>query len=398
MKKQEKVRALSYTMAVSYAFLSVLGAFFVSIVVSDIPSFGVLLISFIFFVALVYYHEISFKTSSSPLEDTENVTAYDQFKLSAKIRELQDLKPFLRPEDLEKMSPDQMMQYLDSEINFLRTLYTEMEKYKEVSVSKKSFYEQPVEPELLKINKTELVESIKEALQAERIDILIQPIVKLPHRKPLYFECFSRIREKDDSILNPDNFLHLAKDESLISILDNTVLYRCIQMIRAAWKRGSDIKFFCNLSVKSLQNEKFNQSLIEFLKANPGVKQSLVLEFDGLDRGEDYAAVLPMFETLFNLGCVFSLDQIHDIETLDVLELQKCGFKYLKINSKTILEIVNTEKDEQRIIDLKRKADKKGVNLIVTHVEEEEELLQLLDFGFEHGQGYLFGKPQLNPF
>jgi cyclic-di-GMP phosphodiesterase TipF (flagellum assembly factor) len=36
------------------------------------------------------------------------------------------------------------------------------------------------------------------------------------------------------------------------------------------------------------------------------------------------------------------------------------------------------------------------MDVIVTKVEEEKDLLEILDYQFDYGQGYLFGKPRLN--
>lgn len=60
-----------------------------------------------------------------------------------------------------------------------------------------------------------LLSLIKEALQEDRIEMLLQPIVSLPQRKLRYFECFSRIRTSDNTIINPDDFLKIAEDHSL---------------------------------------------------------------------------------------------------------------------------------------------------------------------------------------
>jgi cyclic-di-GMP phosphodiesterase TipF (flagellum assembly factor) len=40
--------------------------------------------------------------------------------------------------------------------------------------------------------------------------------------------------------------------------------------------------------------------------------------------------------------------------------------------------------------------DKSGIDLIVTHIETEKELVELLDLGIDYGQGYLFSEPE-NP-
>jgi len=93
------------------------------------------------------------------------------------------------------------------------------------------------------LTRAQLLNIIEKALNSDRIEMLIQPIVSLPQRKARHFECFSRIREEDGTIYTPDHFLHLAEEENLIRLVDNAMLFRCIQMARASVKKNFDVNF-----------------------------------------------------------------------------------------------------------------------------------------------------------
>ena len=45
---------------------------------------------------------------------------------------------------------------------------------------------------------------------------------------------------------------------------------------------------------------------------------------------------------------------------------------------------------------LKRTMDLHGIDLIVEKLEEEQNLIELLDYRIDYGQGYLFGEPRLS--
>ena len=45
--------------------------------------------------------------------------------------------------------------------------------------------------------------------------------------------------------------------------------------------------------------------------------------------------------------------------------------------------------------DIKRIADRHGMDMIVEKIESEQQLLDLLDLRIDYGQGYLFGEPRL---
>ena len=40
--------------------------------------------------------------------------------------------------------------------------------------------------------------------------------------------------------------------------------------------------------------------------------------------------------------------------------------------------------------------ERAGIQLIVEKIEKEEQLVDLLDYGINYGQGYLFGTPRLS--
>ena len=55
--------------------------------------------------------------------------------------------------------------------------------------------------------------------------------------------------------------------------------------------------------------------------------------------------------------------------------------------------------DVQQSIDaaeIKKWLDRDGLDLIVEKIEDEKQLVELLDFGIDFGQGYLFGEPRLS--
>jgi cyclic-di-GMP phosphodiesterase TipF (flagellum assembly factor) len=46
--------------------------------------------------------------------------------------------------------------------------------------------------------------------------------------------------------------------------------------------------------------------------------------------------------------------------------------------------------------DIKKWLDRDGLDLIVEKIKNEKQLVELLDFGIDYGQGYLFGEPRLS--
>ena len=50
---------------------------------------------------------------------------------------------------------------------------------------------------------------VADALRANRVDLYLQPVVTLAERKPIGYECFTRIRDGDGRVCRPVNGFRL---------------------------------------------------------------------------------------------------------------------------------------------------------------------------------------------
>lgn len=251
------------------------------------------------------------------------------------------------------------------------------------------------EVEVQELSRERLLSIIKGALREDRIEMLLQPIVSLPQRKTRAFECYSRLRDEKGTIIIPDHYLGIAEEQDLIRIIDNTLLLRCVQLIRKAIKKRVSAPFFCNLSLATLRNKTFLEGFIEFIAQNKNITPVLVFEvdFDEIRQASD--ASLDALTKLVSEGCRFSVDHISNIEALDLKQLKAFNVKYLKLDISILLKALEKDPSGKSIETFKKQADKMMIDLIITKVEEEKELVEMLDFQFDFGQGFLFGKPRL---
>ncbi len=58
-----------------------------------------------------------------------------------------------------------------------------------------------------------LIETIREALTENRVDLYLQPVVSLPQRKTIFYESFSRLRDVSGRVLMPAEYLSVADAE-----------------------------------------------------------------------------------------------------------------------------------------------------------------------------------------
>lgn len=237
---------------------------------------------------------------------------------------------------------------------------------------------------------TELLETIRNALEHSRVDLYLQPIVSLPKRTLRFYEALSRLRTEDGAVIMPAQYIKLAAPAGLMPVIDNLLLSRSVQIVRRLTQKQRDIGIFCNISGDSLNDGAFFPRLLEFMHHNRDLAGQIEFEFaqEALQRSSaDGDANL---EYLASLGFALSLDQVDSVE-IDFARLKKLGFRHIKIRASVLTQV---EDNGRATVELMKRLERHGLELIAERVEDEGMARQLLDLGIDFAQGYLFGGPR----
>lgn len=236
---------------------------------------------------------------------------------------------------------------------------------------------------------SDILTIVQTALSENRVDLYVQPTVALPSRRPMYYECFSRVRGDHDEIIYPRQYLPVAESSGLVGTLDNLLLFRCIQLVRKLGPRRPDVRFFCNISSTSVSDGEFFPQFIDYMVANRDLASRLVFEF----AHDELKALDPeIHDRLFVLGrngYSFGLDQVNTLD-LDPEQLKSWHIHYVKVDANMILSAAQGD----RIRRLRSALKRQGISLIAAKVEDEAQVPELLDLDVGYAQGYLFGEPR----
>ncbi|RYG30793.1 MAG: EAL domain-containing protein, partial [Burkholderiales bacterium] len=113
-----------------------------------------------------------------------------------------------------------------------------------------------------------ILDAVKEALRENRVDLHLQAIVNLPQRRTCFYEGFTRLRRANGQVIMPAEFLGAAERANLLGVIDNMLLFRCVQIVRRLSERDRRIGVFCNISMASLEDEMFFPPFLEFMREN----------------------------------------------------------------------------------------------------------------------------------
>jgi cyclic-di-GMP phosphodiesterase TipF (flagellum assembly factor) len=238
-----------------------------------------------------------------------------------------------------------------------------------------------------------MLQDLRDAIEANRIDLYLQPVVTLPDRKLRYYDASTRIRTGEDDFMAPGDYLPLAEREHLMPRIDNVLLVKCVQLLRRVGQ-GSRLKgVFCNLSSQSLRDSDFFPELVEFMEENSALADSLTFQVSQravLDLGTDELAGL---KSLGKLGFVFSLDHVADLD-VDFAALRDHFFRYVKIEAKTLLHDLQEAGGSVPAADMTSFLDRFDLKLIAEKVDDEASLSRLMEYGVDLAEGDLFARPR----
>jgi cyclic-di-GMP phosphodiesterase TipF (flagellum assembly factor) len=241
--------------------------------------------------------------------------------------------------------------------------------------------------------KDELLETIRSSLEENRVDLYLQPIVSLPQRKLRYYEALSRLRAENGDVIMPAQYIAVAGQAGLMSVVDNLLLFRCVQIVRKLTAKSREIGIFCNISGETLADTEFFPQFLDYMRANRDLAGQIIFEFnqDAVMRcGAEGERNLTALATM---GFALSMDHIENL-SLDFLRLKAIGFRHLKIRSATMLRGMHNSGAAVAAEDFKKLLTRHGLNLIAERVEDEKTVVQLLDYAVDYAQGYLFGEPR----
>ena len=242
----------------------------------------------------------------------------------------------------------------------------------------------------------QVLDMVREALREGRVDLYLQPIVDLPQRRRRHYECFSRVRGPDGTMIGPDSYLALAEAYGLVAAIDNMLLFRGVQLVRRVQGRGgagAGTGIFVNISQHTLADKRFFAEFVAFMAQNRDLAPNLVFE---LAEAQARRLTEEQWKALAQLaahGFRFSMDQVVEPATLDPVALAQHSFRFIKVEARKMVEFASAggglafTRLRQGLLDSR-------IDLIVDKIESEQVLLEVLELDASYGQGYLFGEPK----
>lgn len=236
-------------------------------------------------------------------------------------------------------------------------------------------------------SKAVVEELLEQALRTESIEIFVQPILRLPARQPRYFELSPRLRARPGSYIAPSPTSPHRKE------IDRILLLRALELVKADPRpTARTAPFILSVPLDILKHGPFIRALLPFAAKNRDLAGRLLFALPYTEFAARRADLNTLIEGLARLGCGFVLDIAEEIpEKLALEPLMALKIKAVRAPA----SLYGKAFERPKLLRLKSRMEGNGIAFIFQGIESEHTLRELLEAAPHHGQGSLFGRPDL---
>jgi cyclic-di-GMP phosphodiesterase, flagellum assembly factor TipF len=231
---------------------------------------------------------------------------------------------------------------------------------------------------------------ITEAVAAERMEVLLEPIHALVEGRPRHFEISMRLLTADGAALEQHELSRALQGSGLMPRIDAARIARAARVAGRLGQRGRQGAVLTAMAGESLTD----QSFLDAAAGGPGGNMTLVLAFAQSEVRAFTPAHLQALSGLADLGFRFGLEAVTDLD-MDFAALQQMGFQFVELDAPVFLDGLPCDGARVPASDICRHLADYGLSLIVGRIEDDWLLARILGFGVLFGKGTLFGGPRL---
>ena len=208
-----------------------------------------------------------------------------------------------------------------------------------------------------------------------------------------HYEALVRFNGKFEE--SPYKYITFAEETGLITEFDIAMARKCIEWLRK--NRSDKVSIAVNISGMSVGNDQYSKDLHEMLDADTWLRNFLVFEITESARVADLNQANNFVQALRKKGFHVCLDDFGagaaSFQYLSVLEVD-----VVKLDGSAVKNAQTAPKGRAFLRALTTLCKTMDVETIAEMVDSKEGLEFVRDCGVEYVQGFLFGKPDADPW
>ncbi len=236
---------------------------------------------------------------------------------------------------------------------------------------------------------------INAALEEDRFELFRMPILPLQSAETgSHYELLLRLRDENNRIVSPDNFIAAAERYGIMPNIDRWVIENALRwLVSEADERERLSMCAINLSGQSLGDDKFLPYVIDQFHRSGLDASKICFEITETAAVASFSQANRFIQALKELGCKFSLDDF-GTGLSSFGYLKHFPVDYLKIDGSFVREILHDPIDREMVRSINEIGHLTGKQTIAEFAENAEIIQMLKNIGVDYAQGYGVAQPQ----
>jgi len=237
-----------------------------------------------------------------------------------------------------------------------------------------------------------LAAELREALEAEQVDVYLQPKVSIGDGNVVGAEALVRWTHPRLGFLSPDQFIPAAEHTGVIRHLTLYVVRSGLAQARQWRDAGLDMSISVNLSARNLFDTHLVEDIGQAIEAAGVPPSVLTLELTESTVMSESHRSMAVLEGLHDLGVGLSVDDFGTGYS-SIAHLRQLPVSELKIDKSFVATMTVNEHDAVIVQTLIELGARMGLRTVAEGVESTEAFDLLGRFGCQEAQGYLLSRP-----
>lgn len=249
------------------------------------------------------------------------------------------------------------------------------------------FYESDQSFEIQAKANLTMMHLIREAIDQDNVIPHFMPIMSNTDLSIDGYECLIRLRDKQDKLYYPNEFLHIAKEGRLYGQLTRIMFDKCIQKFAQ-----NDFNFSLNISIDDIEDREISGYIIERLLKMPEVARRLTLEILESEGVRNYAVLQAFIERVKFCGCKIAIDD-YGTGYSNLQHLVKLKVDCLKLDGSLIEPMTSETHSFVAVRAIVEMARDLGIQTTAAEFVSSEQVLNIVrSLGITQSQGYYIGR------
>lgn len=245
------------------------------------------------------------------------------------------------------------------------------------------------------VERLELEDDLRAAIENKEFTIHYQPIVDLGSRDMLGMEALVRWNHPRYGMLAPMKFIPLAEETNLIVPLGDWILTEACRQVKLwcdKYNDGGNISVTVNISIRQFQQKELGDIVRRALESSGLDPSSLILEITESFMMQETESTIAKLHELKKLGIRLAIDDFGTGYS-SLSYLQRFPIDILKIDKSFVDKIGNGEEGRAVARAIIMMGDSLHLKTIAEGIERPEQIAALQNLGCEAGQGFHFARP-----